>query len=977
MSENFETIEARLCAYVEGELDEQGQAEIEKHLEANPHHRRLLDELSAQRTLLRRLPRESAPSELAESFNGQLERAALLKGPEADSPDVSAGGAPVLRISRWPQYLAVAAVVLLAAGLGVMIYLAVPRGGHPDYAYVDSKSGRQASSPALGRTELAERGEPEGRATDLEAADAPRRGRANSDRDAYTGEGERMVRRSDAIMGKGGDAVLGKPATGVPDTAATQSVTESNVFAKETPPPPLNAAQLVETRLAENPNAMVVVVTSRDPRATTGQVAEFLTRNDIRWTDAAAAAAAEASPTLNLPNAAAQPVEPAPSQQSQEGRQAAPVPQEVAALKRQTGDIAGTAVAEQPAGRELRQEAARGPAMAPAPAPREPSQTPAKSAEPTTPSPAAETTAVAKAAQRPEGGSLQQQQQQANADQQLYDWAVRNQAANAGPTNNARPTGDNAIVARMTRQQAQALQLTLANQTGQRAQLYAQATAYRAALKQQQPQQLQPQQQTPTVQLQAQQEEMRQPQAAVATPPAPAPYGGRVGTGRDSSGVAALPTPTEMAKRDDVVRESARPEDETARRGMMREQESLPSVGSAFRRQQDVAARPSAPAATTQPAYGRAPAPARPLARGAESAEPQQVAQQPQSPRQGELFAGTNAQGQSRMPDVRMQMGRQQQQPTTRPAVVAGAPIQVGDELVVTLRGPSPATGVVAQQQPQTLRGRVAEDGTIQLPRLDAFACAGLTPAQAAQVIARKYQLADGATAVPAVSVERVTLNASANSGGANLSNGGAAAMAPDSLHARADAGGVAGAAPRSQADALRARGGGDSYGDYARNSDARSMTSAGAGGGQGRAAQDNEFGQQQQQDRNRSGGGSGGFGGQVGQAVAGGGAAAMGTGAAPATRPANLTAGQPVVAQQQQQSAPAPEFAGAAPQTQEAAGAAPADQPVDVLILVKDEEAENNAGAADAAPGATDRTAGEAVAPPPQFPTTRPAAAR
>ena len=42
MAENSENIEARLCAYVEGDLDEQGRVEIERHLEAHPNHRRLL-----------------------------------------------------------------------------------------------------------------------------------------------------------------------------------------------------------------------------------------------------------------------------------------------------------------------------------------------------------------------------------------------------------------------------------------------------------------------------------------------------------------------------------------------------------------------------------------------------------------------------------------------------------------------------------------------------------------------------------------------------------------------------------------------------------------------------------------------------------------------------------------------------------------------------------------------------------------------
>ena len=55
---NTEQIEAKLCAYVDGELDAAGRAEIEAHLAANPQHRELLTELMAQRELLRELPRE-------------------------------------------------------------------------------------------------------------------------------------------------------------------------------------------------------------------------------------------------------------------------------------------------------------------------------------------------------------------------------------------------------------------------------------------------------------------------------------------------------------------------------------------------------------------------------------------------------------------------------------------------------------------------------------------------------------------------------------------------------------------------------------------------------------------------------------------------------------------------------------------------------------------------------------------------------
>src|SRR5438874_12474255 len=87
MSQNSEQIEAKLCAYLEGELDEQGRAEIEKHLEQNPAHRKLLSEVGKTRGLLRTLPRERAPADICEAFQGQLERSVLL----SDFADAGSG----------------------------------------------------------------------------------------------------------------------------------------------------------------------------------------------------------------------------------------------------------------------------------------------------------------------------------------------------------------------------------------------------------------------------------------------------------------------------------------------------------------------------------------------------------------------------------------------------------------------------------------------------------------------------------------------------------------------------------------------------------------------------------------------------------------------------------------------------------------------------------------------------------------------
>src|SRR5687768_13455636 len=118
-----EESEAKLLAYVEGELDEAGRVEIERHLESNPSHRRLLEEPKAGRDLLRWVPRESARRELMGSFQSELERAVLLE--EEDEEAAQEAGS--LRINPWHQFRAVAAVLLLATTLGVVVFYALPR----------------------------------------------------------------------------------------------------------------------------------------------------------------------------------------------------------------------------------------------------------------------------------------------------------------------------------------------------------------------------------------------------------------------------------------------------------------------------------------------------------------------------------------------------------------------------------------------------------------------------------------------------------------------------------------------------------------------------------------------------------------------------------------------------------------------------------------------------------------------------------
>src|SRR3982750_4298631 len=111
-----EDIEAKLAAYVDGELDEAGRAEIEKHLAGNPQHAQLIAELTQQRELMRALPRETAPADVSEQINAQLERAVLL----GDDAGDDAGVAGSIQMSHWPQIRAIAAVLVLTTGLAII-----------------------------------------------------------------------------------------------------------------------------------------------------------------------------------------------------------------------------------------------------------------------------------------------------------------------------------------------------------------------------------------------------------------------------------------------------------------------------------------------------------------------------------------------------------------------------------------------------------------------------------------------------------------------------------------------------------------------------------------------------------------------------------------------------------------------------------------------------------------------------------------
>jgi len=266
MSDIQENTEAKLAAYIDGDLDGSDRAEIEKLLEQNPNYRRVLDQLRQTRQLLRGLPRESAPPELSEIFNSQLERSVLLDGITEQRPKSGP-------LNRWPQFMMAAAVVLLTVGLGAVIYFVLPRSRPPIRVAENSvapSGGLHGTQPTSAEDE----------------------------------EEDRLYR--DSGSNSAGEAAPPRPAI-VPglDVTAADPSSEVGELALDAYQNPQVQSLLYETSgantatpsNAENPkDALVMVVRSNDPQELQKQVVAYLDANSISWS----AAPQQVPVTLNL-----------------------------------------------------------------------------------------------------------------------------------------------------------------------------------------------------------------------------------------------------------------------------------------------------------------------------------------------------------------------------------------------------------------------------------------------------------------------------------------------------------------------------------------------------------------------------------------------------------------------------------------------------------------------------------------------------
>ena len=300
MSQNQEIIEAKLCAYIDGELDPEGRSEIEKHLEANPQHRRLLESLRATRDLLKWLPREPAPPEVAETLNGQLERSVLL---DYDGES--------LRPHIFPRLLATAAIIVLTAGLAAAVYFALPKSQRNAIAFHgDGTESGHAAAPAGEETPLASAGDAR-----LSPAEA--------------GRPERLAKGGESELGK----VSAKSAPGSTEQMykaglqGTSDVEELDKLANEVAQNPrgiwntASAAANTATEPAQVAgNAVVVLLRCNDRNVAERQLTGYFDTNRIQWKPAEPEAQVEQQRSPRFAYNQAAPAQSAPQiQQGKDG----------------------------------------------------------------------------------------------------------------------------------------------------------------------------------------------------------------------------------------------------------------------------------------------------------------------------------------------------------------------------------------------------------------------------------------------------------------------------------------------------------------------------------------------------------------------------------------------------------------------------------------------------------------------------------
>ena len=113
MNADEETIRSQLSAFLDGQLPPEQAETVAAALVENEQLRVELAALEATRNLLRRLPREPAPPQIAQAVMQEVEREHLLSTPHESPPR-----SPL----RWVPALAAAAIIVLTVGLGIYLH---------------------------------------------------------------------------------------------------------------------------------------------------------------------------------------------------------------------------------------------------------------------------------------------------------------------------------------------------------------------------------------------------------------------------------------------------------------------------------------------------------------------------------------------------------------------------------------------------------------------------------------------------------------------------------------------------------------------------------------------------------------------------------------------------------------------------------------------------------------------------------------
>ncbi len=131
-----------LSAWLDGELPAESAAEVRAHLAACTACRSELEELRATVALVSRLPLQPAPADLAEGIERAIAR--------SDRPPASQPAAARSRRGPRPQVLALAASILLAVGIGALVWIEVVRPGPPlaFHGAEDARTGPDGEAPA-------------------------------------------------------------------------------------------------------------------------------------------------------------------------------------------------------------------------------------------------------------------------------------------------------------------------------------------------------------------------------------------------------------------------------------------------------------------------------------------------------------------------------------------------------------------------------------------------------------------------------------------------------------------------------------------------------------------------------------------------------------------------------------------------------------------------------------------------------------